>query len=193
VHKPLTLRIRTTVLLALAHAGLSASLLALDALALRGLPAASVHLNMHPPVARSPWLFVLLPLLWLAVAPSLPDRKLRVGCTLMLAGCSSNLLAASLFGGVPDYLVFRHGIGFAARTPWQSGHAVFNAGDVAIALGLCWLLLLALLANGSRAQTPTVQEDQGSTRRVSGRTRTAARRSLPITRTRVPAAPEGAL
>jgi len=155
MHKPLTLRIRTTVLLALAHAGLSASLLALDALALRGLPAASVHLNMHPPVARSPWLFVLLPLLWLAVAPFLPDRKLRVGCTLMLAGCSSNLLAASLFGGVPDYLVFRHGIGFAGRAPWQSSHAVFNVGDVAIALGLCWLLLLALLINGSRTHAPS--------------------------------------
>lgn len=126
-------RIRITVPLALAHAGLSATLLGLDALALRGLPAASVHLNVHPPVARSPWLFVLLPLLWLAVAPSFPDRKLRVGCTLMLAGCSSNLLAASVFGGVPDYLVLRHGI----------GHAVFNAGDVAIALGLGWLLLLA--------------------------------------------------
>lgn len=150
-----SVRIRLTVPLALAHAGLSGGLLALDALALRGLPAGSVHLNMHPPVARSPRLFVLLPLLWLAVAPSFPDRKLRIGCTLMLAGCSSNLVAASLFGGVPDYLVFRHGISFAGRAPWQSGHAVFNVGDVAIALGLCWLLLLALLVNGSRAHAPS--------------------------------------
>ncbi|MGZ4337357.1 MAG: signal peptidase II [Gaiellaceae bacterium] len=154
-------RIRTTVPLWLAHTGLTTTFLALDALALRGLPAASVHLNVHPPVARTPWLFVLLPLLWLAVAPSLPDRKLRVGCTLMLAGCSSNLLAASLFGGVPDYLVLRHGIGFADRASWQSGFVVFNVGDVAIMLGLCWLLLLTLLAQKSDAKVVVLEPGPG--------------------------------
>jgi hypothetical protein len=139
-------RIRATLPLALPLAVLSSALVAVDALALHGLPAAAVHLNVHPPVARIPWLFVMLPLLWLAVAPSLPDRHLRAGCTLMLAGCSSNLLAASLFGGVPDYLVLRNGISSAGPAFLQSGNVVFNAGDVAIMLGLCWLLLLAVLA-----------------------------------------------
>lgn len=143
--RAVSIRIRVTLPLALPLAVLSCALVAVDALAFRGLPAA-VHLNVHPPVARIPWLFVMLPLLWLAVGPSLPDRNLRAGCTLMLAGCSSNLLAASLFGGVPDYLVLRHGISSAGPAFLQSGNVVFNAGDIAIMLGLCWLLLLALLA-----------------------------------------------
>jgi hypothetical protein len=154
-------RIRTIVLLALAHAGVSIALLALDVLALRGLPAVSVHLNVDPPVARYPWLFAMLPLLWLVAAPSLPDVKLRVGCTLMLAGASSNLLAASLFGGVPDYLVLHRGISLAGRSAWQSGTAVFNAGDVAIMLGLCWRLLPALLTQKSDAKVGVLEPAPG--------------------------------
>ena len=130
-------------------------------LALRALPAISVHLNVNPPVARYPWLFLVLPLLWLVTAPSLPDVKLRVGCTLMLAGASSNLLAASLLGGVPDYLVLHRGISLAGRSAWQSGSAVFNAGDVSIGLGLCWLLLLALFTQQSPATVRVLEPGPG--------------------------------
>lgn len=144
---------RSTLLLGLAHAVLSSALLALDVIALAHLPAGSVGLNVHPEVAQAPVLFVVLPLVWLAAAPSLPDRSLQTSCALILAGGSSNLLAMSLFGGVPDYLVLRHGLSLADRSAWQAGVAVFNAGDVAIVLGIGCLLLLALSAHWTGAET----------------------------------------
>jgi len=142
----------SVVRLALAYAALSGLLLALDALALRYLPASTVHLHSSPLVTRARWLFVLLPPIWFAAAPLLPGRLLRCEITLILAGATSNLLAMRVFGGAPDYLVLRRGISFGSTATWQAHRAFFNVGDLSIPLGLC--LLPFVILSGGRALDP---------------------------------------
>ncbi|CAA9480558.1 MAG: Lipoprotein signal peptidase [uncultured Rubrobacteraceae bacterium] len=82
--------------------------------------------------------------LWMLLAGE-PSRSTTGGCGLILGGAAGNLIDRLTAGEVTDYL----DLDFWPLRQW----AIFNAADVAIVLGVGFLLLSALRPEGNASSS----------------------------------------